>query len=139
MSMSCGLEVRVPYADFALAEYVFNAPWEFKSRDGVRKTLLREAAQGLLPDEILLRKKSPFPKTYHPNFEKMVANRLLEIINDSTSPLLQFIDKAMAEQFIATPSDYGKPWFGQLMAAPQLMGYLIQIDYWLREYNIEIG
>ena len=139
MSMSCGLEVRAPYADHRLAEYVFNTPWEFKSRNEVRKTLLREASKGLLSDDILYRKKSPYPKTYHPAFEKLVADRLLEIIDDPTSPLLMFVDKEMIKNFIEAPSDYGKPWFGQLMAGPQLMGYLIQIDYWMREYKIEIS
>jgi len=139
MGMGRGLEIRVPYADYRLAEYVFNTPWEFKSRNGIRKTLLREAAAGLLPAEILERKKSPYPKTYHPKFEQLVADRLLEIINDSTSPILDFVDKKMVEQFIKTPSDYGKPFFGQLMAGPQMMGYLIQIDYWLKEYKIQIS
>ena len=139
MCMASGLEVRVPYADHRLAEYVFNTPWEFKSRNGIRKTLLREAAAGLLPNEILYRKKSPYPKTYHPKFEKLVADRLKEIINDSASPILDFIDKTIVANFIDTPSDYGKPFFGQLMAGPQMMGRLIQIDYWLREYKIEIS
>ena len=138
MCAGCGLEVRVPYADHRLAEYVFNTPWEFKSRNGIRKTLLREAFADLLPHEILYRRKSPYPKTYHPNFEKLVADRLREIINDSSSPILNFIDKSAVEKFIETPSDYGKPWFGQLMAGPQMMGYLIQIDFWIREYGIEI-
>ena len=139
MGMGNGIEIRVPYADHHLAEYVFNTPWEFKSQNGVRKTLLREAAKGLLPDNILYRKKSPFPKTYHPKFEQLCAEHLREIINEPSSPILDFIDKTAVEKFIKTPSDYGKPWFGQLMAAPQMMGYLIQIDYWLSQYKIEIS
>jgi asparagine synthase (glutamine-hydrolysing) len=139
MCAGCGLEIGVPYADHRLAEYVFNVPWEFKNRNEIRKALLRAAAKDLLPDEILYRKKSPYPKTYHPKFEKLVADRLLEVINDPTSPILNFVDKAMVERFIETPSDYGKPWFGQLMAGPQMMGYLIQIDYWMKEYKIELS
>lgn len=137
-SMYSGLEARVPFADHRIIEYVFNVPWEMKTKDGVVKHLLRESARGLLPDEILFRRKSPYPKTYDPDYEKLLANRLLAIVEDANSPLLQFIDKAKVYAFIKSPSDYGKPWYGQLMAGPQMLAYLIQINYWFEKFHIEV-
>ena len=136
-TMYSGLEARVPFADHRIIEYIWNVPWDMKNYNGVVKGLLREASRGFVPDEVL-RKKSPYPKTYDPKYEKLLESRLIDIIEDNNSPLLQFIDKNKAYQFISADSDYGKPWFGQLMAGPQMIGYMIQINYWLKKFNIEI-
>jgi len=110
-------------------------PWEMKYRNGVAKSLLREACRDLLPAELLNRKKSPYPKTYHPGYEKLLKERLSEIISNKNSPIQPMIDAKKVQAFIKEPAVYGKPWFGQLMAGPQLMAYLIQINYWLKEYS----
>ncbi|OYP06632.1 asparagine synthetase B, partial [Lachnotalea glycerini] len=111
-SMYSGLEARVPFADHRLVEYVFNVPWSMKFHNGVVKSLLRESAAGLLPEEILYRKKSPYPKTYDPGYESLLAKKLIEVIEEPSSPILQFIDKTRVCFFINTPSDYGLPWYG---------------------------
>jgi len=134
-SMYSGLEARVPYADHRIVEYVFSIPWEMKYRDGVEKALLRTACKDLLPKEILFRKKSPYPKTYHPNYERLLAQRFRDIIRDPNAPVMAIIDKEKALSFIQAPADYGRPWFGQLMAAPQLMAYMIQVNYWLEKHR----
>ena len=138
-SMHSGLEARVPFADHRIMEYLFNVPWEFKYRDGVEKHLLRTATADLLPRELLFRKKSPYPKTYNPNYERILRDRLLSIISDTASPLNALIDPVKVRRFLGQPAEYGKPWFGQLMAAPQLTAYLIQINDWLLEYKPEIA
>lgn len=137
-SMYSGLEARVPFADHRIVEYLWNVPWEMKSPKGVVKGLLREAGRGLIPEEILFRKKSPYPKTYHPDYERMLGNRLLEVLNDSNAPIRPLIDIRKVKNFLTAPSDYGKPWYGQLMAAPQLIAYLLQINYWLEKYHIAL-
>ncbi|MCI8326267.1 MAG: asparagine synthetase B, partial [Lachnospiraceae bacterium] len=137
-SMHSGLEARVPFADKSLVEYIFNVPWEMKAKDGVVKNVLRQAAKGLLPDEILFRKKSPYPKTYHPEYEALLAGRLREILASSNEPLLQLIDQKQVLQFLDHPKDYGSPWYGQLMAGPQMIAYLLQVNYWLKKYNVQI-
>ena len=137
-SMHSGLEARVPFADHRIVEYLWNVPWYMKTRDGVAKHLLRESGKGLLPDEVLWRRKSPYPKTYDRAYEALLVGRVREILEDNTSPVLQFLDKAKTEKFLESPSDYGKPWYGQLMAGPQMLAYMIQVDYWLKKYNIEI-
>jgi asparagine synthase (glutamine-hydrolysing) len=139
MSMASGLEVRVPFCDHRMVEYVWNIPWEMKSLDGREKGILRQALKGILPDEILFRKKSPYPKTHNPAYEKAVRTWLLEILYDSNSPILPFIDVKAVRTLAESTSDYGKPWFGQLMATPQMFAYLIQVDSWLKKNKISIS
>ena len=138
MSSANGLEVRVPYCDHRLVQYVWNIPWEMKNLRGREKGLLREALEGVLPEDALWRKKSPYPKTHNPAYEAEVRKMLNEILSDSTSPILQLINKREIEVILSEPSDYGKPWFGQLMARPQLFAYLVQVNYWLLKYRISI-
>lgn len=137
-SMHSGLEARVPFADRALIDYVFNIPWEMKAKDGIVKNVLRQAARTLLPDEILFRKKSPYPKTYHPYYESLLSERLKEILSQPGCPLLPLINKQAVMQFLESPKDYGAPWYGQLMAGPQMIAYLIQIEYFLRKYHVSV-
>ncbi|UZQ84726.1 asparagine synthase (glutamine-hydrolyzing) [Thermoclostridium stercorarium] len=135
-SMYSGLEARVPFADHRIIEYVFNVPWDMKLKDGVEKSLLRESCKDLLPRKLLYRKKSPYPKTYHPNYERLLSQMFTDILNDPNSPIVSLVDKNKAMIFLKSPSEYGKPWFGQLMAAPQLLAYMIQVNYWLEKYSL---
>ena len=137
-SMYSGLEARVPFADRTLVEYVFNIPWEMKARGGVVKNILRHASEGLLPAEILYRKKSPYPKTYNPYYETLLVTRLKEALSDGRSPLKDLLNLSALNQFMNNPKDYGAPWYGQLMAGPQMLAYLLQIDYFLRKYKVNI-
>jgi len=137
-SMYSGLEARVPFADHRIIEYVWNVPWDMKTRDGVVKNLLRQAGKGLLPEEILFRRKSPYPKTYDTNYEALLISRVREMMSDGKAPVMEFLDKNKLEHFLSRPSDYGKPWYGQLMAGPQMLAYLLQINYWLKIYSIGI-
>ncbi|NSW90619.1 MAG: asparagine synthase (glutamine-hydrolyzing) [Firmicutes bacterium] len=138
MSMASGLEVRVPYCDHRLVQYVWNIPWEMKMLEGREKGLLRQALKGVLPDDVLYRKKSPYPKTHNPSYEAEVKKWMLEILYDSNSPIKPLIDVKAVRSLAESESDYGKPWFGQLMATPQMFAYLIQVDVWLRKYRIRI-
>ncbi len=137
-SMHSGLEARVPFADRSLVTYVFNVPWEMKAKDGIVKNVLRQAARTLLPDEILFRKKSPYPKTYNPHYEQLLCGRLRDVLSQPDCPLLPLIDKKAVAQFLDRPKDYGAPWYGQLMAGPQMTAYLLQTEYFLRKYNVEL-
>ncbi len=137
-SMHSGLEARVPFADRTLVDYVFNIPWEMKAKDGVVKNVLRQAARTLLPDEILFRKKSPYPKTYHPYYEKLLADRLRAVLEQPGCPLKQLVDETAVQVFLDKAKDYGAPWYGQLMAGPQMIAYLLQVEYWLRKYKVEL-
>lgn len=135
-SMYWGLEARVPFADHRIVEYLWNVPWSMKYRDGTEKHLLRAACGDLLPKEIAWRKKSPYPKTYSPAYERALARRFEQILQDANAPVRPLLDEKKARAFLKTPAEYGKPWFGQLMAAPQLMAYLIQVNFWLKQYHL---
>lgn len=138
MSMASGLEVRVPYADHRIVEYVFNAPWTYKCPGGVVKGLLRDAALPWLPEDVRTRRKSPYPKTHNPAYERIIRRRLEQVMKDGEEPLRLLVDPDAVAQMLGEKSDYGKPWFGQLMAGPQMIAYLLQINYWLKKYEIEI-
>ncbi len=136
-SMSCGLEARVPFADHRIVEYVYNVPWSMKYEDGMEKKLLRDACKELLPPQLLYRKKSPYPKTYSPVYEALLVERFQHILSNPKAPVHRFLDRKKAERFLMQPKDYGKPWFGQLMAGPQMIAYFLQINYWMERYGIE--
>ena len=136
MSMYHGLEVRVPFCDYRIAEYLYSVPWEMKDHNGEEKGLLRYAMEGILPDAVLHRKKSPYPKTFHPRYTQLVSDHLKTVLNDKNSPLLEIVDKAALETLLTEESIW--PWYGQLMRRPQLMAFMLQIDFWLRRYKIEI-
>ena len=137
-SMHSGLEARVPFADKALVEYVFNTPWEMKAKDGVVKNVLRQSAKGLLPDEILFRRKSPYPKTYHPGYEQLLSDRLKDVLSSCNAPILELVDTERVLRFLDASQDYGTPWYGQLMAGPQMTAYLLQVNYWLKKYHVHL-
>ena len=132
------IDARVPFAHQELTEYLFNVPFEMKAKNGERKHLLREYATGLLPEEIRTRKKSPYPKTYDPGYEALINHELLQALSKSDCPLHAIIDKNKAESFCRQVKDLGRPWYGQLMAGPQLVAYYLQILYWFEQHKIKI-
>lgn len=139
MSMAVGLEVRVPFCDHRLIEYVWNIPWEMKKTEDREKGILRKAMQNLLPADVVQRKKSPYPKTHNPNYLEAVRTWMLEILNDSSSPILHFIKPELIRE-LAQPGNerFNLPWFGQLMTGPQLFAYLAQVNTWMKEYKITV-
>ncbi|MFF2179526.1 asparagine synthase (glutamine-hydrolyzing) [Lysinibacillus sp. NPDC058147] len=139
MSMGASLEVRVPFADHRLVEYTWNIPWEMKNLDGMEKGLLRKAMQHLLPEEVLYRKKNPYPKTYHPVYTAGVQKWLKEIMEDKNSILHELFERQKLIELIESGgSSFKVPWYGQLMAGPQLLAYLGQIHTWFELYNIQL-
>lgn len=137
MSMYSGLEVRVPFCDHHLVEYVWNIPWEMKSRNGVRKQVLRDASQGILPEDVRNRPKSPYPKTHNPLYEQMARARLLSILDDPAAPIHALVNEsALRGGLLSDAGDYGKPWFGQLMAGPQMIAYLIELNVWMERFGL---
>ena len=91
-SMYSGLEARVPFADHRIIEYVFNVPWEMKYQNGVEKALLRDACKDLLPGGTSAPEKSPYPKTYHPGYEKLLIAEMQHILDQPDAPVKTFID-----------------------------------------------
>ncbi len=139
MSMANGLEARVPFSDRLLVEYAYSIPWDMKFYNNREKGLLREAAKSILPQDVIERKKSPFPKTHNPAYTEAVQKLSGEILNNPNSPILQLINKEKMEEIVRTGGlAFTKPWYGQLMTGPQLLAYLIQINMWLEIYKVKI-
>ena len=136
MSMHSSLEVRVPFCDHRIAEYLYRVPWEMKDLNGQEKGLLRHAMKGWLPGEILHRKKSPYPKTHDPRYLALMRRRLDALLADKQAPLWSLLQPEQAVRL--TGEEMAQPWYGQLMREPQTIAYFCQIDHWLRHYNIDI-
>ncbi|WP_042150121.1 asparagine synthase (glutamine-hydrolyzing) [Paucisalibacillus sp. EB02] len=139
MSMRASLEVRVPFADHRLVEYVWNIPWEMKQLEGMEKGILRKALEGVLPHSVLYRKKNPYPKTHNPAYMKLVKQMLTSIIENNSSPILELVSKHQVKEIIDSDgASFKVPWFGQLMTGPQLIAHIAQINMWLELYNVDI-
>lgn len=138
-SMYNGFELRVPFCDYRLAEYVWNIPWEIKAYKGREKGLLRYIMKDVLPAEIVDRKKSPYPKTHNPTYLKAVKDMLTDIMNDKNAPINNLLNRDYILEILETNgSAFTRPWFGQLMTGPQLMAYLCQVNMWLERYQPKI-
>ena len=136
MSMYNSLEVRVPFCDHRIAEYMYAVPASFKDHKGAEKGLLRQAMEGILPDEILWRKKSPYPKTYDPRYLSLVSDSLRQVLQQKDAPIFQIVKKKELENLLQ--AEFAWPWYGQLMKLPQTLAYMLQINFWLSHYHIEI-
>lgn len=139
MSMYNGLELRVPFCDYRLVQYMWNVPWDIKALNGREKGLLRYVVKDLLPNEIVNRRKSPYPKTHNPTYLKTVKGMLLNVMNNSNSPINDLLNGDYILEILATNGNaFTKPWFGQLMTGPQLIAYLVQVNMWLETYKPKI-
>lgn len=139
MSMASGLEVRVPFCDHRLVEYVWNVPWPLKNLGGVSKGLLREAMRGIVPEPVRTRVKSPYPTTHHPAWAEAARTAVLALLDDRDSPLVPLLNvPAVRELAEMDPRAWDLPWFGQMMGVPALFVYLLQTDLWLRRYRVVI-
>ena len=138
MSMYSGLEVRVPFCDYRIVEYAYNMPWSLKALHGREKGILRTAMSDLLPYDIVWRKKSPYPKTHNPLYMQLVSEGAKKVLRDKKSVLNQFLDEKGVLEIIEHPEEIRSPWYGQLMRAPQILAYIIELDHWFKTYHVEI-
>lgn len=136
-SMYNGLEVRVPFCDYRLVEYAYNMPWEMKAYGGREKGIVRKAFEGILPEEICYRKKSPYPKTHNPIYFRICSSEVKKIL-EKKNILTELLDKKAILDIIENPDNIKSPWYGQLMQAPQILAYIIELDYWFEKYKVDI-
>ena len=136
MSMESSLEVRVPFCDYRIVEYAYNMPWSIKSLDGREKGILRKAFENELPYEITWRKKSPYPKTHNPIYFNEVCKMVKEVLKDKTSPLYDMLNRNKIKELTEDPDALSEPWYGQLMRGPQVLAYIVQIYYWIKDNNV---
>ena len=132
----CNVDIRMPFCDYQIAEYLYAIPWGMKDYRGYEKGLLRHAMSGLIPPTVLYRKKSPFPKTHDPNYLNLVSELLKQLLSESNPPILQLVRRESLEHLLV--EDYTWPWYGQLMRRPQTIVYMLQLNYWLTHYSVRI-
>ena len=137
MTMRGSIEARVPFADTHLIEYLWNLPWEYKYHNNKEKAILRDAYRNILPEEIVDRKKNPYPKTHNPKYTKIVTKLLKKRLKNKKSILYKIFDQEKLKKLIETKGEsFKEPWFGQLMTGPQLLAFLYQLDIWASMYKI---
>ena len=135
MSMHSSLEVRVPFCDYRIAEYLYGVPWRYKDLGGQEKGLLRRAVEDLLPREVLHRKKSPYPKTHDPYYASLMRSRMDRLFEEKDVPLFSLVSREELREYLDEETPW--PWYGQLMGTPQTMAYFLQLDFWLRHYQVD--
>lgn len=136
MSMESSLEVRVPFCDYRIVEYAYNMPWSIKSLDGREKGVLRKAFENELPYEITWRKKSPYPKTHNPIYFKEVCKMTEKVLKDKSTPLHDMLNINKIDELMQNPDALSEPWYGQLMRGPQVLAYIVQIYYWIKDNDV---
>jgi asparagine synthase (glutamine-hydrolysing) len=133
MSMATGFEVRVPFCDYRLVEYVWNIPWEMKTVGGMEKGILRRALADILPEDVCMRKKNPYPTTQHPLYEQGVSEWLLQILNESNAPIRPFLNIPVA-RMLAEGNFPGLP--ASFRVVP--MEQIIHMNAWLQDYHVRL-
>ena len=139
MCEGAGIHVLTPLCDDRLVQYVYNVPWEMKFMGGQEKGLFRAAVSDLLPEKLLKRTKSPYPKTCSPAYGRIVRGMALRMAADDTAPLFEIVDpKRLVDLSESELNPADTPWYGQLMSGAQLLGFLWQVNRWMRDRNISI-
>nr|WP_055504433.1 asparagine synthase (glutamine-hydrolyzing) [Nonomuraea pusilla] len=133
MSMANGLEVRVPFCDHRLVEYVFNTPWRMKTFDGREKSLLRAAVADLLPESVLTRVKSPYPSTQDPAYGRALRAEARERVDGDEPPCPRLFDRAKVRAVLDRAGGDTEP-----TAARGALERLLHLDAWLREYRVRL-
>ncbi|MFE1958231.1 asparagine synthase (glutamine-hydrolyzing) [Streptomyces sp. NPDC059479] len=133
MSMANGLEVRVPFCDHRLVDYVWNVPWQVKRLGDQEKGLLRSAVEDLLPAEVVHRPKSGFPVGKGSEYLDSVRAAVSDMIGDSGSPAMELLDAATLRGMVEN-----KDWFNGAFTPPPILPRALQLDSWLRDYKVRV-
>ena len=133
MSMAVGLEVRVPFCDHRLVDYVFNIPWRMKTFDGREKSILRAAARDLLPRSIVERVKSPYPATQDPAYEKAIRDEVMEVLKDQKHPAATLLNKNAIEGLLERPVGTTSS-----LAGRAALERARSISAWVKDYGVAL-
>jgi asparagine synthase (glutamine-hydrolysing) len=134
LSMANALEMRVPFGDHRLVEYLYNTPWAMKTFDGREKSLLRAASRQLLPSSVLDRSKCPWPVTQDPAYAQLLRSELAAMRNNPSSPALPYLDLAAIDDAINNPSPISHEWISRMNVEMAL-----QFNTWLTQYDISLS
>jgi asparagine synthase (glutamine-hydrolysing) len=131
MSMGVGLEVRVPFCDHRLVDYVFNIPWHLKTFDGREKSILRAATRKLLPNSIVERQKSAYPSTQDPAYERALRAEVAEILENRSHPARSLFNRKIITELLARP-------LGTTSSLPGRAGLerVRSLSAWVKDYGV---
>ncbi|PKW05947.1 asparagine synthase (glutamine-hydrolysing) [Streptomyces sp. 1222.5] len=132
MSMAVGLEVRVPFCDHRLVEYVYNAPWALKSFDGREKSLLREAAADVLPRSVYDRVKSPYPSTQDPRYARALQEQAKDLLSRPSHRVFDLVDRDRVRRAAERQEPVGSQW------ARRGLERTLDLARWLDLYTPEL-
>ena len=132
--MAAGLEIRMPFSDHRLVDYVFNVPVAMKTFDGREKSLLRAAAEGTVPESVLHRRKSPFPVSVDPAYERVLQAELARIADDPHAPSAPLLDTARIRTRLEDASPLAADW-----VARTDVEMVLTLDAWLRSYGVRLA
>jgi len=135
ISMAHGVQLRPPFCDRALVEYVYNVPAAFKRVDGVEKSLLRSAVADLLPEPVLRRKKSAYPTTQEAAYGDFVRRRFIDLATDRSAAVASLLD-ATATAAAADADKAPEGAFAWVERASMEM--VLQLETWLSDYRIDL-
>ncbi|GAE39084.1 asparagine synthetase B family protein, partial [Bacillus mycoides] len=134
MSMAVGFEVRVPFCDYRLVEYLWNVPFNIKSIDNIEKGILRRALKPALPDDVRNRRKSAYPTSQDPHYLQTIRNLTLDMCSNKNNPVFSLINHsillAIADQSNKEITNF---------EARSAMEYMLQVNEWLKTYHIHIA
>ncbi|MEV5741523.1 asparagine synthase (glutamine-hydrolyzing) [Microbispora rosea] len=133
MSMAVGLEVRVPFCDHRLVEYVFNAPWAMKTFDGHEKSLLRAATADVLPRSVVERRKVPYPSTQDPAYERALRAEVTRVL-DGSPAIGCLVDAGKVRTILDQPLGAVS-----LQGARTSLEGILQINAWLGAYDVRLA
>jgi asparagine synthase (glutamine-hydrolysing) len=134
MSMAVGLEVRVPFCDHRLVEYVFNTPWAMKTFGGREKSLLRAAFLDVLPDSIAQRRKSPYPTTQDPSYEMALREGLGRVLADPGAPVAPLLDHGAGRRLVAAPAAKTSS-----MESRVALELALELNNWLTAWDLDLN
>jgi asparagine synthase (glutamine-hydrolysing) len=134
LAMANALELRVPYGDHRLVEYLYSTPWAYKTFDGREKSLLRAAVADLLPSSVLDRAKCPWPVTQDPAYAAMLHRELADLVADPSSPALPLLDLPAIRAALRSPSAIAHQWVSRMNVE-----MVLQFNTWLREYDVDLA
>jgi asparagine synthase (glutamine-hydrolysing) len=135
MSMAVGLEVRVPFCDHRLVEYVFGTPWAHKNFDGREKSLLRAATADVLPQSVVQRVKSHYPNTQDPAYDQMLHTEFTKLLNNHDSALAPLLDTRAAESALNTPEATN----GGVLGGRWALEQILTLDAFLTDYDVNVS
>jgi asparagine synthase (glutamine-hydrolysing) len=130
-SMATGLEVRVPFCDHRLVEYLFNVPWAMKTFDGREKSLLRAAAVDLLPKSVLERRKSPYPSTKDPEYTRLLHQQFAGFLEKTDTPVRPLLDEEPLRRLMQEPLGNAPP------ETKPYMEQVLMFNAWLEDYGVK--